>query len=301
MVSEDAFKKLKEENRIWFGKEGNNVPSLKKYLSEVKKGVTPLTIWKRKEVGDNQEARRVIRALFDDISYFDTPKAIGLIKRIAVLSTKENDIILDFFSGSATTAHAVMQLNAEDGDNRKYIMVQLPEPCPEDSEAYKAGYQNISEIGKERIRRAGQKIKEESGAEIDYGFRVFKVDSSNMKEVYYRPEELTQQQILETISNIKKDRTAEDLLFQVMLDWGLGLSLPVETKEIQGKDVHFVAGNSLVACFEEDVSEELVKEIAGVKPLRAVFRDSSFASDAERINLEEIFKMLSSGTEIKVI
>jgi len=208
---------------------------------------------------------------------------------------------IDFFSGSATTAHAVMQLNAEDGGNRKYIMVQLPEPCPEDSEAYKAGFKNISDIGKERIRRAGQKIKEETGAEIDYGFRVFKVDSSNMKEVYYRPEELTQQQIFDTISNIKEDRTAEDLLFQVMLDWGLGLSLPVETKKIQDKNVHFVAGNSLVACFEEDVSEELVKEIAGAKPLRAVFRDSSFASDAERINLEEIFKILSPSTEIKVI
>lgn len=148
MVSKETLDKLMQDNRIWFGQDGNNVPSLKKFLSEVKKGVTPLTIWKRKEVGDNQEARRTIRALFNDISFFDTPKSIGLINRIATLTTKKNDIILDFFSGSATTAHAVMQLNAEDGGNRKYIMVQLPEPCPEESEAYKAGFKNISEIGK---------------------------------------------------------------------------------------------------------------------------------------------------------
>jgi adenine-specific DNA-methyltransferase len=148
VVSKETLDKLMQDNRIWFGQDGNNVPSLKKFLSEVKKGVTPLTIWKRKEVGDNQEARRTIRALFNDISFFDTPKSIGLINRIATLTTKKNDIILDFFSGSATTAHAVMQLNAEDGGNRKYIMVQLPEPCPEESEAYKAGFKNISEIGK---------------------------------------------------------------------------------------------------------------------------------------------------------
>ncbi len=246
------------------------------------------------------QASKYLKMLFG-AEVFKYSKPFELIKHILDLVTNNEDIAIDFFSGSATTAHAVMQLNAEDGGNRKYIMVQLPESCPEDSEAYRAGYQNISEIGKERIRRAANKIKEETGAEIDYGFRVFKVDSSNMKEVYYRPEELTQQQILETVSNIKEDRTGEDLLFQVMMDWGLGLSLPVRTKEIQGKDVHLVAGNSLVACFEEDVSEELIKEIAGIKPLRAVFRDSSFASDAERINLEEIFKMLSSGTEIKVI
>jgi len=212
-----------------------------------------------------------------------------------------NDIILDFFSGSATTAHAVMQLNAEDGGNRKYIMVQLPEPCNEKSEAYKAGFKNISEIGKERIRRAAKKIKEETGADIDYGFRVFKVDSSNMKDVYYRPEELSQQDLFGMVSNIKEDRTGEDLLIQVMLEWGLELSLPMEKRNILGKEVHFVAGNSLVACFDEDVSEDLVREIAKEKPLRVVFRDSSFADDAARINVEELFKMLSPTTEIKVI
>lgn len=292
----ENMKKLIDDDLVWFGPSGNSMPKRKRYLKE-KKG---LTVRSWIDTFLTSDGKKDLDKL-DIKKYFDYPKPVNLIKHFLTIATDNKSTVMDFLAGSATTAHAVMQLNAEDGGNRKYIMVQLPEPCPEDSEAYKAGYQNISEIGKERIRRAGQKIKEETSAEIDYGFRVFKVDSSNMKEVYYRPEELTQQQILETVSNIKEDRTAEDLLFQVMLVWGLGLSLTVETKEIQGKDVHFVAGNSLVACFEEDVSEELVKEIAGVKPLRAVFRDSSFASDAERINLEEIFKMLSSGTEIKVI
>ena len=214
---------------------------------------------------------------------------------------KDDDIVLDFFAGSATTAHAVMQLNAEDGGNRKYIMVQLPDPCPADSEAYKAGFKNISEIGKERIRRAVNKIKEETDADIDYGFRVFKMDSSNIKDVYYRPDELLQQDLFGMVSNVKEDRTGEDLLIQVMLEWGLDLSLLMEKRNILGKEVHFVAGNSLVACFDKDVAEGLVREIAREKPLRVVFRDSSFAGDAARINVEELFKMLSPTTEIKVI
>ncbi|BCV20944.1 site-specific DNA-methyltransferase [Moorella sp. Hama-1] len=300
-VPRERFEELLKDNRIWFGKTGSNVPRIKTFLSEVKDGIVPLTIWEYSEVGHNQEARQEIKILFDDNAYFDNPKPVRLLMRILMLSTKENDIILDFFSGSATTAHAVMQLNAEDGGNRKYIMVQLPEPCPEDSEAYKAGFKNISEIGKERIRRAAKKIKEETGADIDYGFRVFKVDSSNMKDVYYRPEELSQQDLFGMVSNIKEDRTGEDLLIQVMLEWGLELSLPMEKRDILGKEVYFVAGNSLVACFDEGVSEGLVREIAKEKPLRVVFRDNSFADDAARINVEELFKMLSPTTEIKVI
>jgi len=257
------------------------------------------TIWDETDVR-TERGTIIFRHLFNE-SLFDHPKPVELIYKIIRLGMNTDDIILDFFSGSATTAHAVMQLNAEDGGNRKYIMVQLPEPCPQESEAFKAGFKNIAEIGKERIRRAAKKIKEETGAEIDYGFRVFKVDSSNMKDVYYCPEELTQQQIAATVSNIKEDRTSEDLLFQVMLEWDLELSLPLAKRDILGKEVHFVAGNSLAACFEEGVFEELVREIAKEKPLRAVFRDSSFDNDAARINVEELFKMLSPGTEIKVI
>lgn len=180
-------------------------------------------------------------------------------------------------------------------------MVQLPEPTDEKSEAYKAGYKTIDEIGKERIRRAGKKIKEETGADIDYGFRVFKVDSSNMKDIYYRPDELEQNMLDQLESNIKEDRTSLDLLIQVMLELGLELSLPIETKKIRGKEVHFVAGNSLVACFDEDVDEELIKEIAKTKPLKVVFRDNSFKSCPDKINLEEIFKAISPDTDIRVL
>lgn len=242
-----------------------------------------------------------LKTLFSNISTFDYPKSTQLIEYLVRISATRNDIILDFFSGSATTAHAVMDLNAEDGGNRKYIMVQLPEPTDEKSEAYKAGYENIAEIGKERIRRAGKKIKEETGADIDYGFRVYKVDSTNMKDVYYLPEELDQNLIEQLESNIKEDRTGLDLLTQVMLETGLELSLPMETREIRGKEVHFVAENSLVACFDKDVDEELIKEIAKIEPLKAVFRDKSFSSCPDKINLEEIFKGLSPNTDIRVL
>lgn len=234
--------------------------------------------------------------------FFPYPKSVELISRlISYINLGKDDIVLDFFSGSATTAHAVMELNAEDGGNRKYIMVQLPEPTDEKSEAYKAGYKTIADIGKERIRRAGKKIKEETGADIDYGFRVFKVDSSNMKDIYYRPDELEQNMLDQLESNIKEDRTSLDLLIQVMLELGLELSLPIETKKIRGKEVHFVAGNSLVACFDEDVDEELIKEIAKTKPLKVVFRDNSFKSCPDKINLEEIFKAISPDTNIRVL
>lgn len=248
----------------------------------------------------NIQANYEMKRLFEG-AFFSYPKPTTLLKYLINMFYLDNEIILDFFAGSATTAHAVMQLNAEDGGNRKYIMVQLPEPCDENSEAYKAGYKNIAEIAKERIRRAGKKIKEETGADIDYGFRVYKVDSSNMKDVYYTPDKLTQNLLDELESNIKEDRTGLDLLTQVMLEAGLELSLPIETKKINGKEVHFVAGNSLVACFDENVDEELIKEIANREPLKVVFRDSSFNSCPDRINLEEIFKALSPHTEIKVL
>jgi len=228
--------------------------------------------------------------------------------------TEEADLVLDFFSGSSTTAHAVMQLNAEDGGNRKFIMVQLPEKTDEKSEAYKAGYKNICEIGKERIRRAGDKINEEIAKKnaqlglgeeekplVDIGFRVLKVDSTNMKDVFYSPSQYNQQMLLELESNIKDDRTDIDLLYGVLLDWGVPLSLPHITEKIGGKDVHFVNDTDLVACFEEHVPEEVIREIARRKPLRVVFRDSSFRNSPDKINVTEIFKTLSPETTIKVI
>ena len=257
-----------------------------------------------------------LKNLFGDTILFDYPKGLSFIKYITDIGTTKNSIILDFFSGSATTAHAVMQLNAEDGGNRKFIMVQLPETTDEKSEAYKAGYRNICEIGKERIRRAGKKIEEELQAKstksglfdneqkvkkVDTGFRVLKLDDTNMKDVYYSAGDYSQQMLLDLESNIKEDRTDLDLLFGVMLDWGVPLSLPHITENIGGKQVHFVNGADLVACFEENITEMVVREIAKRKPLRVVFRDNSFGSSPEKINVSEIFKTLSPDTTVKVI
>jgi adenine-specific DNA-methyltransferase len=301
-VNKEKFLELVKDNRIWFGKNGDGTPRLKTFLSEVQNGLRPNTIWLHSEAGHNQEGKQETKALFDGVGVFDGPKPVKLLKYILAVANLEKDsIVLDFFSGSATTAHAVMHLNAEDGGNRKYIMVQLPEKTDETSEAYKAGFKNICEIGKERIRRAAKKIKEETGADIDYGFRVFRVDSSNMKDVYYTPDKLKQGDMFDLASNIKEDRTGEDLLIQVMLELGLELSLPMETKQIEGKTVHYVAGNSLIACFDDNVPESVMKQIAADQPLRVVFRDSSFEDDSARINVEELFKMLSPGTEIQVL
>lgn len=236
---------------------------------------------------------------------FDFPKIVNLIKKLINFGSMKNDIILDFFSGSATTAHAVMQLNAEDGGSRKYIMVQLPEEIDEKSEAYKAGYKNICEIGKERIRRAAKKIKEDNKdkdlSNVDFGFRVFKLDSTNMKDVYYTPAKISQSLLSSLESNIKEDRSPEDLLIQVMLDLGLKLSYKIESREILNHKVFFVEKNSLVACFDENINFEIVDEIANVKPLKVVFRDACFKDDKDRINVEERFKRLSPETSIKVI
>ena len=216
------------------------------------------------------------------------------MKTLAQYSSSSDDIVMDFFSGSATTAHAVMQLNAEDGGHRKFIMVQLPESCDENSEAYKAGYKNICEIGKERIRRAGEKIKEESPLttqDLDIGFRVLKLDDSNMKDVYYAADDYDQQNLMDMVSNIKEDRTDLDLLFGCLLDWGLPLSLPYTSEQIDGCTVHTYNDGDLIACFDANVPESVVKEIAKRKPLRAVFRDSSFADSPAKINVFEIFKL----------
>lgn len=235
-----------------------------------------------------------MKALFDDNKYFDFPKPVSYIQQMLLLGTSADSIILDFFSGSATTAHAVMQLNAEDGGHRKFIMVQLPEKCDEASEAYKAGYQNICEIGKERIRRAGEKIKSESPMttqDLDVGFRVLKLDDTNMKDVYYAPDDYDQGMLAGLESNIKDDRTDLDLLFGCLIDWGLPLSLPYSSEQIDGCTVHTYNDGDLIACFDANIPESVVKEIAQRRPLRAVFRDSGFASSPEKINVFEIFKL----------
>lgn len=236
---------------------------------------------------------------------FDFAKPVDLIKYlISIVGHTKSAVILDFFSGSATTAHAVMQLNAEDGGNRKFIMVQLPEKCDEQSEAYKAGYKNICEIGKERIRRAGAKIKDENGLtaqNLDIGFRVLKLDSSNMQDVYYNPAAVSQTLLDATIDNIKPDRTPLDLLFQVMLELGVPLSAKIEENAVNGKTYYAVNGNDIIACFDDDIDEEVITAIAKQQPLYAVFKDQSFASDSVAINNEQLFKTYSPATEIKVI
>ncbi len=236
---------------------------------------------------------------------FDFPKSLYLIKDILKLMTEGDDLVLDLFAGSSTTAHAVMQLNAEDGGNRRFVMVQLPEETDEKSEAYKAGYQHIAEISKERIRRAGQQIVESENIHEDWnrdiGFRVFKVDSSNMKEVYYAPEALVQEDLLELVDNVKADRTPEDLLFQVMLDWGLALSLPVITEIVEGKKVFFVDGDALIACFDAGITESLVQTLAAKEPLRLLFRDNHYLDDDTKINAEQLVKQIAPNTELKSI
>lgn len=252
-----------------------------------------------------EKGQIAVNALFGEKGkVFQSPKSPFMIAQCVSMAQDKDAIILDFFSGSATTAHAVMQLNAEDGGHRKFIMAQLPEPCDEKSEAFKAGYKNICEIGKERIRRAGDKIKADNplGTQnLDIGFRVFRVDSSNMKDVYYQPEELDQQSIFNLVSNIKDDRTDMDLLYACLLDWGVEIHLPHTSTDLDGCTVHNVDNGALMACFSPNVPRSVVEYMAKQQPLRAVFRDSAFASDDAKINVTEIFKNLSPDTKVKVI
>ncbi len=304
-VSKTRFEELVRDNRVYFGEDGNNVPRLKRFLSEIQDGMTPTTIWKFGDVGHNQEGRQELKKLFDDKGFFDGPKPVRLLSRILqIANLKKDSIVLDFFSGSSTTAQSVMQLNCEDGGDRKFIMVQLPEYCNEQSEAYKAGYQNICEIGKERIRRAGRKIKEENPAgakNFDTGFRVFKLDESNMNDVYYAAGDYSQDLISMLESNVKSDRTDLDLLFGCLLEWGLPLSLPYSSEKIEGYTVHNYNDGDLIACFEKNIPESVIREIAKKQPLRAVFRDSSFADSPSKINVTEIFKLMAPDTTVKVI
>lgn len=269
-----------------------------------------------KDIPDTQKARLEIEALLGNQDIFSYPKTYILPKLFSKLSTDKDSIILDFFSGSATTAHAVMQLNAEDGGNRKFIMVQLPELTDEKSEAYKAGYKTICEIGKERIRRAGKKIKEELAVKqqenglftkqeekqtLDVGFRVLKLDSSNMEDIYYSPAEYNQQTLFTKTESVKSDRTSEDLLFQVMFELGATLDSKIEQIEIEGKTIYNVANNYLIACFDNEINDSVVTAIAKMQPQYAVFRDSSMADDSTVTNFEQIFKTYSPNTTTKVL
>ena len=304
-LSRKAFRERLEDNRIWFGPDGDGVPRIKRFLSELRKqGITPMTIWKHTEVDHSQGATQKLAKLFDGKKFFDYPKSVPLIQRCLQLYSNNDSIILDFFSGSATTAHAVMQLNAEDGGNRKFILIQLPEETTEDSEAYKAGYKNICEIGKERIRRAGKKIKEESPLttqDLDTGFRVFRIDSSNYEEVEHAPKDWNQQELDLFLNNIKSDRTDLDLLFGCMLDWGVRLSLPMTTEEVDGKKIYTVNEGDLVACFADKVTDNVVRAMAEKQPLRVIFRDSCFERDADKINIYETFKQLMDWSDQEVV
>lgn len=301
-LSRQAFRERLQDNRIWFGSDSNGVPRIKRFKSELRKtGITPMTVWDYKEVGHSQSATQDLQKLMGGKKYFDYPKPVPLIQRCIQLYTEEDSIVMDFFAGSATTAHAVMQQNTEDGGKRQYILVQIPEKTDPKKDAFQDGYKTICDIGEERIRRAGKKIKEEIDADIDYGFRCFKVDSSNMKDVYYAPADVEQLSLDGFEDNIKEDRTPEDLLIQVMLDLGILLSSDIETQDIAGKKVFSVADGYLLACFDQDVTEETVTEIAKNKPFYAVLRDNSMANDSVAANFEQIFETYSPETVRKIL
>lgn len=295
----ESMAELIADNRIVFPEDTDKRPMKKRFASELDSSTNPQSTW-MDDIGMNTEATKQMYDLFGK-AFFVYTKPQSLIKRLILQVADENSIVLDFFSGSATTAQAVMQLNAEDKLRRKFIMVQLPEKCDEKGEAYKAGFKTICDIGEERIRRAGRKIKEETNVDIDYGFRVFKVDSTNMKDVYYKPAD-TDQTLLEMFAdNIKPDRTPEDLLFQVMLDLGVLLSSKIEETEIAGTKVFNVADGFLLACFDMDVTDETIKAVANMKPYYAVFRDSSMRNDSVATNFDQIFANISPDTIRKVL
>jgi adenine-specific DNA-methyltransferase len=300
---EESFKKLGQDNRIWWGEDGNNMPRLKRFLSEVQQGRTPQTLWFYKEVGHTQDAKKTLLKYVPfqhTENVLNSVKPVELLQRILQLAGKpdENSIVLDFFSGSATTAHAVLKQNFEDGGNRRFIGVQIPEPLP----TPEPGLGSIFEMGLSRVRNYAAELREQGElAKGDLGFRVLKIDTSNMKEVYYTPDAVTQEALPGLVDNIRADRSAEDLLFQVLLDWGVDLALPISQQAIVGKTVFFVDGNALAACFETGIDEDFVKQLAAHKPLRVVFRDAGFVSDSVKINVEQVFKLLSPATEIKTL
>lgn len=300
-LSQESFKKLDADDRIWWGEDGDNMPRLKRFLAEVQQGRTPQTIWFYKDVGHTQDAKKALLKYvpFENTeNVLNSVKPVELLQRILQLSGRpgDGDIVLDFFSGSATTAHAVLKQNAEDGGNRRFIGIQVSEPLP----TPEPGMESIFEMGLTRVRNVAAELRSPlAGLQGDLGFRVLKIDSSNMANVYYRPDAIEQGQLKIFTDNIKSDRTPEDLLFQVLLDWGVDLALPIRQESIQGKTVFFVDEDTLVACFDAGVNEDLVKELARFKPLRVVFRDTGFVSDAVKINAEQVFKQMSPRTEVR--
>ena len=311
-MAERTFNELYADNRLWFGESGDNRPRIKKFLSE-SEGMRPWTWWTNKFASHNQEGNQELMKLFDGKLIFDNPKPTKLIKQIITLATMKNEscICLDYFSGSSTLAQAVFEKNTEDGGNRRFICIQVPQSLSGSGNDFKAnnvavslGYKNICEIGKERIRRAGRKIKDEAGLtapNLDIGFRVLKIDSTNMQDVYYNPAEIKQTELFAFADNIKPDRSGEDLLYQVMLDLGILLSSKIEENTIGGKKVFSVADGYLIACFNSDVTTESVTEIAKMKPYYAVFRDSGMANDSVATNFEQIFATYSPTTVRKVL
>ena len=305
VIDEEKFKALDADQRIWWGADGNNVPAVKKFLSEVSSGRTPQTLWFYEEVGHTQDAKKTLLKYVPfqhTENVLNSVKPVELLQRVLQLAgqASDGDIVLDFFSGSASTAHAVMKQNAEDGGNRRFIGVQIAEPLP----MPEPGMASIFEMGLQRVRHVAQELRQQSSDALqDFGFRVLKIDSSNMADVYYAPDTLDKSNLDLFVDNIKPDRTPEDLLFQVMLDWGVDLALPIATQTLQGKDVFFVDGNVLVACFDAagGIDEDFVKELATHQPLRVVFRDAGFRDSAVKINVEQIFKLLSPATEVKCI
>jgi adenine-specific DNA-methyltransferase len=296
-ITEEEFYEMLDDNRIYFADNGNGVPRKKIFQNEPVESIQSSIFEKLKS---SQSASKELEEFFG-FKGFDYPKPIDLLVRIIQIGGGNDDIFLDFFSGTATLGAAVLKQNSTDGGTRKHIQVQLPEKTDEESEAYKAGYQNICEIGKERIRRAAKKIKEETNADIDYGFRVYRLDESNMQDVYYKPQDYDQGNLDLFADNVKSDRSADDLLAQVMLDWGLPLSLKIEQVKMAGKQVFKVAGVSLYACFDKGIDEDFAKAIAQDKPLRIVFRDNGFKNDTAKTNVKQLLKQLSPETEMKVI
>ena len=300
--NKEKIQSLLDNDEIYFGEDDNGRPKLKRFLSQVKEGITWTTLWDFAPL--NTVASNEMAEIFGNLATFENPKPVDLVRLVLEAGSGKDSIVIDFFAGSATTAHATIALNASDGGKRRFVLVQLPEVCNETREAFKAGYKNIAEVSKERIRRAGKKIKEENALtapDLDIGFRVLKIDSSNMKDVYYAPDAVKQVDLLGQVENIREDRTSEDLLFQVLLDWGVDLALPIAQETIGGKPVFFVDGNALTACFETGIDEAFVKALAARHPLRAVFRDAGFGSDSVKINIEQIFKLISPTTEVKTI
>lgn len=298
-ITKEEYDELLKDNRIYFADDGYGVPRKKIFTTDIIESIQSSLF---EGLKSSQSASSGIKNLLG-AKCFDFPKPVPLIQRMLQIASQKESIILDFFSGSATTAHAVMQLNAEDGGNRKFIMVQLPEETEEKSEAYKAGYKNICEIGKERIRRAGKMIKEESPLttkDLDTGFRVFKCESSNYKDVAFAPKDYTQEMLAGLLDNIKEDRTDLDLLFDCMLRWGVELSLPLSSQKVDGCTIHNVNDGDLVACFDGNVTEKVIDAIAALSPVRVVFRDSSFNEAANKMNLFELFKQKCDWTDEEV-